>query len=166
MGIALTKNSIDLGINTNNGPAMLAFYRDLLGLKYMGEMAMPGGGVMHRMMCGDSMIKLRIMPDTPPLHPAAPGGIQSGRFALLDHDHQQPDRDGQGLRRCGHACGGARARVSARGAHCHRDRPGWELGGVFSAGLTRQRLPQCGRVSACFLRSAMVIRCSKRLWPS
>ena len=77
MGIALTKNSIDLGINTNNGPAMLAFYRDLLGLKYMGEMAMPGGGVMHRMMCGDSMIKLRVMPDTPPLHPAAPGGIQS-----------------------------------------------------------------------------------------
>jgi len=77
MGIALTKNSIDLGINTNNGPAMLAFYRDLLGLKYMGEMGMPGGGVMHRMMCGDSMIKLRVMPETPALQPATPGGIQN-----------------------------------------------------------------------------------------
>ena len=42
MGIALTKQSIDLGIVTSNGPAMLAFYHDLLGLKHVGEMAMPG----------------------------------------------------------------------------------------------------------------------------
>ena len=33
MGIALTKQSIDLGIVTSNGPAMLAFYHDLLGMK-------------------------------------------------------------------------------------------------------------------------------------
>jgi len=77
MGIALTKQSIDLGINTTNGPAMLAFYRDVLGLKFVGEMAMPGGGVMHRLLCGDSLIKLRVMPDEPALTPAAPGGIQS-----------------------------------------------------------------------------------------
>ena len=62
MGIALTKQSIDLGIVTSNGPAMLAFYRDLLGLKDVGEMAMTGNGVMHRLMCGDSLIKLRVMP--------------------------------------------------------------------------------------------------------
>ena len=76
MGIALTKSSIDLGIVTSNGPAMLAFYRDLLGLKYEGEMAMPGKGVMHRLMCGDSLIKLRVMPAEPVLNPSAPGGIQ------------------------------------------------------------------------------------------
>ena len=76
MGIALTKSSIDLGIVTSNGPAMLAFYRDLLGLKYEGEMAMPGKGVMHRLMCGDSLIKLRVMPTEPAVNPSAPGGIQ------------------------------------------------------------------------------------------
>ena len=77
MGIALTKQSIDLGIVTANGPAMLAFYRDLLGLKHVGEMAMPAGGVMHRLMCGDSLIKLRVMPAEPVLNPSASGGIQS-----------------------------------------------------------------------------------------
>ena len=76
MGIALTKQSIDLGIVTSNGPAMLAFYRDLLGLKDVGEMAMPGSGVMHRLMCGDSLIKLRVMPAEPALNPSAAGGIQ------------------------------------------------------------------------------------------
>ena len=76
MGIALTKQSIDLGIVTSNGPAMLAFYRDLLGLKDVGDMAMPGSGVMHRLMCGDSLIKLRVMPAEPALNPSASGGIQ------------------------------------------------------------------------------------------
>ena len=33
MGIALSKNAVDLGIVTTNGPAMLAFYRDVIGLK-------------------------------------------------------------------------------------------------------------------------------------
>jgi predicted enzyme related to lactoylglutathione lyase len=75
MGIKLVKQAIDLGIVTTNGEAMLAFYRDLIGLDYKGEMAMPGGvGVMHRMLCGDSLIKLVVLPAVPAT--AAPGGIQ------------------------------------------------------------------------------------------
>ena len=35
MGIALTKNAVDLGIVTTNGPAMLAFYRDVIGLRLL-----------------------------------------------------------------------------------------------------------------------------------
>jgi catechol 2,3-dioxygenase-like lactoylglutathione lyase family enzyme len=74
MGVAISKPSIDLGIVTTNGPAMLAFYRDLLGLKLQGEMPMPGGkGTMHRLLCGDSLIKLVVMPSLPAA--AAPGGI-------------------------------------------------------------------------------------------
>ena len=75
MGMTLTKQAIDLGIVTTNGAAMLAFYRDLLGLKLQGEMPMPGGvGVMHRLLCGDSLIKLVVLPAVPAT--AAPGGIQ------------------------------------------------------------------------------------------
>ncbi len=73
MGVQLAKQSIDLGIVTTNGPAMLAFYRDVLGFKYLREMP-TGGGVMHQMLCGDSMIKLVVMPQVPAT--AAPGGIQ------------------------------------------------------------------------------------------
>lgn len=75
MGVKLTKQSIDLGIVTTNGPAMLAFYRDVVGLQYVREMPMPGGaGVMHQMLCGESMIKLVVLEQTPAV--AAPGGIQ------------------------------------------------------------------------------------------
>lgn len=77
MGIALKKNSIDLGIITTNGPAMLAFYRDTLGLKYEKEIPMPvGPGVMHRMYCGETLIKLVVVPSAPAK--AAPGGIGGG----------------------------------------------------------------------------------------
>lgn len=75
MGMQITKAAIDLGIVTTNGPAMLAFYKDVLGLRTVGEMPMPGGvGVMHRLMCGDSLIKLVVLPAVPAA--AAPGGIQ------------------------------------------------------------------------------------------
>jgi catechol 2,3-dioxygenase-like lactoylglutathione lyase family enzyme len=74
MTVALRKASIDLGIVTTNGPAMLAFYRDVLGLEHVGDMPMPGGtGTMHRLQCGDSLIKLVVLPGVPA--PAAPGGI-------------------------------------------------------------------------------------------
>jgi catechol 2,3-dioxygenase-like lactoylglutathione lyase family enzyme len=76
MGVQLTKPSIDLGIVTTNGPAMLAFYRDVLGFKYLREMPMPGGGLMHQMLCGDSMIKLVVLDKVPTQ--GAPGGPQGG----------------------------------------------------------------------------------------
>lgn len=76
MGIQLGKQAIDLGIITTNGEAMLAFYRDVIGLKVQGQMAMPGGGTMHRLLCGDSLIKLVVAAGTPAA--AAPGGIQGG----------------------------------------------------------------------------------------
>ena len=64
MGIELKKAAIDLGIVTTNGAAMLAFYRDTLGLTYLREMPMPGGGVMHQLGCGDSVIKLVVLEST------------------------------------------------------------------------------------------------------
>lgn len=74
MSIELTKSAIDLGIVTTNGPAMLAFYRDVIGLKYLREMPMPiGSGVMHQLACGDSIVKLIVLESTPAA--AAPGGI-------------------------------------------------------------------------------------------
>ena len=75
MGVQLKKQAIDLGIVTTNGPAMLAFYRDVVGLSYLREMPMPGGaGVMHQLMCGDSMVKLVVLDSTPELAPS--GGIR------------------------------------------------------------------------------------------
>jgi catechol 2,3-dioxygenase-like lactoylglutathione lyase family enzyme len=74
MGIALTKRAIDLGVVTTNGDAMLQFYRDTLGLDYLREMKMPGGGLMHQLGCGDSVIKVVVVESLPAK--AAPGGVR------------------------------------------------------------------------------------------
>jgi len=78
MAIKTTKDSVDLGIVTSNGPAMFAFYRDVLGLPHQGDMKMPFGGTMHRMLAGTSVIKI-VVPDKDPGHPPAPGGLAGGR---------------------------------------------------------------------------------------
>jgi glyoxylase I family protein len=77
MALKTTKDSIDLGIITTNGPAMLAFYRDVLGLAHQGDMPMPGGGTMHRLLCGTSVVKV-VVPEKAPASKPAPGGLAGG----------------------------------------------------------------------------------------
>ncbi|MBW2233552.1 MAG: VOC family protein [Deltaproteobacteria bacterium] len=75
MTVALAKNSIDLGIVVQEGGAALKFYRDTLGFSQLSDLPMPGGGTMHRLLCGDSLLKI-IVPDDAPPAVAPPGGIQ------------------------------------------------------------------------------------------
>lgn len=74
MGANLTKDSIDLGIVAKDGPALVAFYRDVLGFEDQGEMPMPGGS-MHRLAAGTSIIKI-VCPRSTPAASSPPGGIQ------------------------------------------------------------------------------------------
>lgn len=79
MGVKVAKEAIDLGIVTTNGEAMLTFYRDVLGFKHEGDIAMEHVGikVMHRLWFGNSLIKI-VVPVKDPVASAAPGGIQGG----------------------------------------------------------------------------------------
>ena len=74
MTLSLLKDSIDLGIVTNNPEKMLAFYRDTLGLEQMPELSMPDGGTMYRLKCGSSIVKL-VCRGTKPAAISPPGGI-------------------------------------------------------------------------------------------
>ena len=76
MGVELTKESIDLGIVTRDPEAALKFYRDTLGFGEVGEMPMPGTGVMHMLKCGKSLIKVVALEKEPKGGAAAPGGIR------------------------------------------------------------------------------------------
>lgn len=75
-GLQLTKPAIDLGIITRQPDAMLAFYRDLLGLPLEATIPMPGGGTMHRLKVGESVVKI-IDTDPQPAADAVPGGIRA-----------------------------------------------------------------------------------------
>jgi len=77
MALKTTKDSIDLGIIAVNGPAMCAFYRDVLGLTHQGDMPLPGIGTMHRFLCGTTVIKI-VEPEKVPASRAAPGGLAGG----------------------------------------------------------------------------------------
>ena len=79
MGVEVAKDAIDLGIITTNGDAMLTFYRDVLGFKHEGDIALENVGikVMHRLWFGNSLIKISV-PTKDPQRPAAPGGIPGG----------------------------------------------------------------------------------------
>ncbi|MEE8337168.1 MAG: VOC family protein [Dehalococcoidia bacterium] len=74
MGVELTKDSIDLGIIVRDGEAALKFYRDTLGFEHIADTPMGGGGTMHRLMCGTSLIKVIEYEQTPEAA-AAPGGL-------------------------------------------------------------------------------------------
>ena len=76
MGAEVAKDAIDLGIITTNGDAMLTFYRDVLGFKHEGDIALENVGikVMHRLWFGNSLIKISV-PTKDPQAPPALGGI-------------------------------------------------------------------------------------------
>ncbi len=76
MALNLRQQAIDLGIVITDSEASLAFYRDLLGMEHEGDIPMPlgGGGTMHRLRCGEALIKLVKMDDVPEQR-AAGGGI-------------------------------------------------------------------------------------------
>ncbi len=71
----IQKNAIDIGIIAKDIDAMLAFYRDTLGLEFEAAIPMPGGGTMNRFKIGDSIIKVIELDPKAPLE-APPGGIR------------------------------------------------------------------------------------------
>jgi glyoxylase I family protein len=56
---------------------MLKFYRDTLGFELEGELQLPGGENMTRLICGTSIVKLVVMDRQPEGRPA-PGGLAGG----------------------------------------------------------------------------------------
>lgn len=79
MGVELARTAIDLGIVIRDSGRSLGFYRDLLGLVHEGDMPMPGlggGGTMHRLRCGESLIKL-VKFDAVPEDGAPRGGVDA-----------------------------------------------------------------------------------------
>jgi catechol 2,3-dioxygenase-like lactoylglutathione lyase family enzyme len=75
MPVQLAKPAVDLGIVISESERSLAFYCGLLGLEHVADIPMPvgGDGTMHRVRCGDTLLKLVRFDTTPP--PAAGGGI-------------------------------------------------------------------------------------------
>jgi predicted enzyme related to lactoylglutathione lyase len=53
---------------------MLTFYRDVVGLPYQAKVDMPGGTTMHRLLAGESVVKILVQAKEPAAV-APPGGV-------------------------------------------------------------------------------------------
>jgi len=84
MTVKLANGSIDLAIVTANPEAMTAFYRDVLGLEDVGQMATRStpGGMVRQLLCGTTTIKLVTYADPPPTRApvGGPGAATGYRY--------------------------------------------------------------------------------------
>lgn len=76
MTMRIAKAGVDLGIVVRDADAMLAFYRDVLGLYHEGDNPVPGG-TMHRLWAAETMIKLVVLDERPEAS-NPPGGLEGG----------------------------------------------------------------------------------------
>lgn len=61
MAVSLAKQALDVGIITNNGEKMLAFYGEVLGLPQEPAIPFPGLGVINRFKAGDSVLRVVVV---------------------------------------------------------------------------------------------------------
>ncbi len=73
MQAELTVPALDLGVVTADAERTLAFYRDTLGLVPDGQVSFPGLGVLHRLRCGHSTLKILALEDEPAARAPAGG---------------------------------------------------------------------------------------------
>lgn len=91
MGVELAKQAIDLGIVIRDSAASLQFYRDTLGFEHVADIPMPlgGGGTMHRLQCGETIVKL-VKFDAVPAAANPPGGLSTATgfryFTMIVHN--------------------------------------------------------------------------------
>ncbi|MEL6891095.1 MAG: VOC family protein, partial [Actinomycetota bacterium] len=77
---------IDLGIVITDSERSLDFYCGILGLEHVADMPMPiaGGGTMHRIQCGNSVLKLVNLTTTPQTGAGGgPGGATGLRYLTI-----------------------------------------------------------------------------------
>ncbi|MCY4276483.1 MAG: VOC family protein [Gammaproteobacteria bacterium] len=91
MSVSIAKDSIDLGLVTDNIDAMTAFYQDILGLELEAKIDMPGGATMTRLKCGTTIIKL-VHPKKAPEASNPPNGLMGGtgiRYFTIHVDNME-----------------------------------------------------------------------------
>jgi glyoxylase I family protein len=73
ISVQLKTSSLDLGIVTDNGEAMLLFYERTLGFPCFEEMPLANIGVLKKLAAGDSIIKIMLVDQAPAIQACRDG---------------------------------------------------------------------------------------------
>ena len=79
MGARMAKPAIDVGIVTADADPLLRYYGTVFGLTPLPGLEIPGVGTIHKLACGESVLRI-LVPETPPEPDRAPSW--SGRAGL------------------------------------------------------------------------------------
>ena len=86
MPARMKKHGFESGIVTRDGKRLAAFYQDVLGFKELTPMSVPGFCHVHRMACGDTILRL-VEPEQPPVADHAGGEFMANtgfRFLIME----------------------------------------------------------------------------------
>lgn len=65
MTAKLSRHALDLGVVTTDAAAALRFYGEMLGFPHVAEIPIPNVGVVHRLKCGESFVKILVLANAP-----------------------------------------------------------------------------------------------------
>ena len=72
MGTRMAKPALDAGIVSADAAPLLAFYRGVFGMTPLDRLDLPGIGVVHKLACGQSVLRVMV-----PVMPPEPDGAES-----------------------------------------------------------------------------------------
>ena len=66
MGTKMSKPALDAGLVTADATPLLSFYCEVFGFVPLEPIVMPGVGTIHKLSCGQSVLRVMV-PETPPV---------------------------------------------------------------------------------------------------
>ena len=65
MGSRMAKPALDAGIVTPDAEPVLGFYEEVAGMRRLDPLTLPGIGTIHKLACGESVLRVMV-PEKPP----------------------------------------------------------------------------------------------------
>lgn len=72
MGSRMTKPALDVGLVSNDPERLIRFYEAVVGMERQPPITLPNIGTIHRLLCGQSILRVMV-----PVKPAEPDGAAS-----------------------------------------------------------------------------------------
>lgn len=86
-GARMAKSALDVGLVTADAQPLLDFYAGVVGLEVLEPLTLPGIGTIHKLGCGESILRVMVPTDSPAPDASASFSATSGiRYLTLEVD--------------------------------------------------------------------------------